>query len=296
VKLIRKSRSWLKDRATTVRTAADFRSARRDLLSSPALADKEKALLEKVSLRVHLNDEMYAPFNAHDYLSAGLSALCCIENAVNQSTRDNAIRFILDFPCGYGRVLRFLKARFPDAEITISDIDSVALGFCKRVFSVGGAESDVDFSNLSLPNKFDMIWCGSLTTHLDERDTTELLRFFRNHLSPGGLCVFTTHGQLSVDRMEKKTQTYGLTEGAQKELLSQFHQKGYGYAEYKIGHGHGISVVSHKRMLAIARSVAPWNLTSYMERGWDNLQDVYGFTMSSAEPGAAANEPTAPHQ
>jgi SAM-dependent methyltransferase len=236
---------------------------------------------------------MYAPFKAHDtahdYLTAGLSAIHCIENALDKSNVDKSIRFILDLPCGYGRVLRFLKVRFPDAEITISDIDTAALSFCKRVFSVRGVESSVDFSNLSLSGKFDLVWCGSLITHLDERATTELLRFFHAHISPGGLCVFTTHGQLSVDMLEKKTWTYGLTEGAQQALLSQYYEKGYGYVDYENRHGIGISVVSHERMLAIARSVGPWNMTSYLERGWHNFQDVYGFTMSSAEPGAAAD-------
>jgi SAM-dependent methyltransferase len=278
MKLIGKSRRLVKYTVTALRRAADFRSARRDLLTSHVLADKEKVLLEKVSLRVHRKDSMYVPFSAHQYLSAGLSAIHCIENSLDKSNVDNSMRFILDLPCGYGRVLRFLKARFPNAEITISDINTAALDFCKRVFAVRGVESSVDFSNLSLSAKFDLIWCGSLITHIDERAATELLRFFYAHVSPGGLCVFTTHGQCSVDWMEKGTRTYGLTEYAQQELLSQFYEKGYGYADYKNRHGIGISVVSHERMLAIARSVAPWNETSYLERGWEDFQDVYGFT------------------
>jgi SAM-dependent methyltransferase len=223
---------------------------------------------------------MYEPFKAHHYLSSGLSAIQCIERTLNQSNiPEKAIRSVLDLPCGYGRVLRFLKARFPDAELTVSDIDTAALDFCTRVFSVRGVESSVNFGKLALYRKFDLIWCGSLITHLDEVATTELLRFFAAHLSPSGLCVFTTHGKLSVDWMEKKTRTYGLTEIAQQELLSQFREKGYGYADYTNQRGKGISVVAHERMVAIARSVAPWNLISYLERGWENFQDVYGFTM-----------------
>ncbi|MCH7760116.1 class I SAM-dependent methyltransferase [candidate division TA06 bacterium] len=266
--------------------AADFRSAKEKLLFSNALSDEEKALLSKVSLRVHRNDEMYKPIDARHYLSVGLSAVRCIENALDKSNGDKAVRHILDFPCGYGRVLRFLRVRFPDANITVSDINPVALDFCKRIFSVKSVMSDKDFNKLSLSGKFDLLWCGSLITHIDEKATTDLLKFFHDHLSPGGLCVFTTHGQTSVEWIQGKRETYRLTEVAQQEVLSQFHEKGYGYADYKNQRGIGISVVSHDRMLVIARSVRQWNETFYLEQGWDNHQDVYGFT--NAEPGAAA--------
>lgn len=89
---------------------------------------------------------------------------------------------------------------------------------------------------------------------------------------------FTTHGQTSVKWIQENRQTYGLTASSQRELLSQFHKRGYGYANYKNQHGYGISVVSHDRMLSIARSVGQWDEVIYLERGWDNHQDVYGFT------------------
>ena len=244
--------------------------------------DTDKALLDKVSLRVHCNDGMYMPSGARHYLSVGLSAVRCIEKALEKSNRTNAVGSILDFPSGYGRVLRFLKAKFPKADITASEIDTSKLDFCKDVFSVKSVISDIDFSKLSLSGKFDLIWCGSLITHIDERATADLLKFFYNHLSPGGLCVFTTHGQLSVKWIEQKTQTYRLTASAQHQLLSQFYDKGYGYAD-KNQHGYGISVVSHKRMLSIARNVGKWNEIYFQEREWDNHQDVYGFTKNTEQ-------------
>ncbi len=259
----------------------DFRFARKKLLSDIAAPDTDKALLDKVSLRVHCNDGMYIPLGARHYLSVGLSAVRCIENALEKSNENNAVGSILDFPCGYGRALRFLRVRFPKADITASEIDTSMLDFCKDMFSVNSVTSDIDFRKLLLSGKFDLIWCGSLITHIDERATSDLLKFFHDHLSPGGLCVFTTHGQLSVERIEKKRQTYLLTASAQQQLLSQFHDKGYGYADYKNQHGYGISVVSRERMLAIALSVGQWDETSFLERGWDNHQDVYGFTKNT---------------
>jgi hypothetical protein len=134
---------------------ADFWFARRKLLSSAVYSDREKALLRKVSLRVHPADGMYSDFGisfrsglislgirdhnemyisspAQHYFSVRLSALRAIEGAIAHSNANFDVGRILDFPCGYGRVLRFLRARFPAASITAYDIDPVALDFCKH--------------------------------------------------------------------------------------------------------------------------------------------------------------------
>lgn len=256
----------------------DFDFAKKKLLLSNVLSDEDKALLNKVSLRIHRNDGMYMPATARHYLSVGLSAIRCIENALDKKNGEKVVRSILDFPSGYGRVLRFLSVRFPDANITISEIDPAALDFCKREFSAKSVISYEDFNKLSISGKFDLIWSGSLITHIDEKATTDLLRFFYDNLSPDGLCVFTTHGQTSVESIQKKRYTYRLTASSRQKILSQFHKRGYGYVDYMNQHGYGISVVSHDRMFAIARSVGQWDKTIYLERGWDNHQDVYGFT------------------
>jgi SAM-dependent methyltransferase len=216
---------------------------------------------------------MYAISSHEEYLSAGVSAVRCIEHVLTQSAGHNDVRTILDFACGYGRVLRFLKARFPVADITASDIDPEALDFCRRAFSVKIFISSLDFTGISISDRFDLIWCGSLITHIDENAAACLLRFFHDHLSPGGVCIFTTHGNRAAESMKK----YGLSETAQRQVLSQFRENGYGYADYPGRHGIGISVVSHECMVAIARSAGEWNQTAFLDHGWDNLQDVYGF-------------------
>ena len=41
---------------------------------------------------------------------------------------------MLDFACGHGRVMRTLKAAFPDALLTACDIDRDGVDFCARTF------------------------------------------------------------------------------------------------------------------------------------------------------------------
>jgi SAM-dependent methyltransferase len=233
---------------------------------------------------------MYAVSSDEEYLSAGLSALRCIQYSLNCSNKNYKVRTILDFPCGYGRVLRFLRAKFRDADVTVSDIDPEAVDFCTRVFAAIPEMSNREFSRLSISRRFDLIWCGSLITHIDETAATHLLRFFHDHLAPGGLCVFTTHGQRAANWIEKNLHTFGLTEDAQQQVVSRFYESGYGYAEYPNRHGCGISLVSHERVQAIAYSVGEWKESCYLEHGWDNLQDVYSFSNGSncVEPSSVA--------
>lgn len=272
-------RNWrsihrLRSLAASVIAPMDFRAARRKLASDHGLVSPEKALLQKLSLEVHRNDEMYVPLDARHYLSTGLGALRCIESAL-QRTGGRPVQSILDFPCGYGRVLRFLRARFPEAAITVSELDKGGLEFCGTTFSARVVQSETDFSRLSMPGRFDLIWCGSLLTHLDENSAAKLLEFFCQHLAPGGICLFTTHGNASVDYARQTRRAYGLNDAGRQALLRQYDDRGYGYADYSGKKGFGVSVASPERMLSLARSVGRWQDLSFVERGWDDHQDVY---------------------
>ena len=79
--------------------------------------------------------------------------------------------------------------------------------------------------------------------------------------------------------IQKNLHTFGLTEDAQQQVVSGFYDSGYGYAEYPNGRGCGISLVSHRRVQAIACSVGRWKEVCYLEHGWYNLQDVYSFSI-----------------
>ena len=149
------------------------------LLSDPSLSETERELLSKVSTRIYYNDGMYDGDGAH-YYKVGLSAISCINEAV-ESARLTAVRSILDFPCGSGRVLRFLVHRFPEAEITACELERGPVEFCVRTFGASPAFSSLNLNEVSLGKKFDLIWCGSLVTHLNETGILALIKLFRRH-------------------------------------------------------------------------------------------------------------------
>jgi len=253
------------------------------------LTREEKVLLDKVSLQIHNEDTMYSDKGASHYLSVGLSAIHCIQEALCRAPAQYTVASILDFACGYGRVLRFLRAMFPNAKITAAEIDPTALDFCRRHFGVATYSSKSKLSDLTLPQRFDLIWCGSLLTHIDEEASGNLLQFFHDHLSDHGVCIFSTHGHRSIDWIQSKKVTYGLGENAQQEVIRGFQEQGCGYAHYPNELGWGISTVSHRRMVELAKGVGSWYETLFLEHGWDNHQDVYAFAMQLPRRGL---EPT----
>jgi SAM-dependent methyltransferase len=264
----------------------DSQFMRLKLLFSKSLSSKEKQMLRRVSLRVHQNDTLYETVTSSKwshllseshYLMVGVSAIRCIESALQKS--EGTVQSILDFPSGYGRVLRFLRVRFPDAEIAACEVEDAAVDFCGAAFNVKSVLSNIDFNKVLLSGTFSLIWCGSLITHIDENATIVLLKLFYRHLAPGGVCVFTTHGRRSAQWIEQGKQTYDLSAIAQKKILSEFYEEGYGFANYENLSGYGISVVSHDRMSAVAKSVGHWQECFFMERGWTDHQDVYGFSI-----------------
>src|SRR4030095_3516806 len=128
---------------------------KKQLLSDPSLSSDERDLLSKASTQIYYGDTMYDG-NAVDYYKVGLSAISCINEALDIAGL-TAVRSILDLPCGSGRVLRFLVHRFPEAEITACELERGPVEFCARTFGVRPAYSSSNLSEVSLGKKFDLI-------------------------------------------------------------------------------------------------------------------------------------------
>jgi SAM-dependent methyltransferase len=258
-----------------------YHAERRILAGSMNLIDDEKKLVKQASARIHPKDDMYRLWDASHYLSVGLSAIRFIDRAIQKVESGISIRKVLDMPCGYGRVLRFLVNRFPNSSLTACDIDAQAVRFCAKNFQAVPVLSKKDFSRLELSGTFDLIWCGSLITHIDEPSAVALLRFFRDHLSEAGICIFSTHGRTTADLIQNKKNSYGLADGGQERVLRDFFEKGYGYADYPGQSGYGISVVSADRIRALAASTVQWREIDFEEKGWDDHHDVYAYGLAS---------------
>jgi SAM-dependent methyltransferase len=262
---------------TKRRRVAELGAARDVLAASGELKEAEQRLLTGVDIRVAARDSMYERGRGPHYLKVGLSALRCIDQA--RGPRD-APRSVLDFGSGYGRVLRFLQIRFSGSALTAADVDPLAVGFCTTTFGVRGLKSLDMFDELSLSERYDLIWCGSLLTHLSAESASSLLGFFARHLTTEGVCVASTHGEVTIGSLRSGTHGYGLPHDSIQKVLADLDATGYGYADYGRTSSYGISVASQERMTEMAES-ASLKIANVQPRGWDDHHDVYGFTPAS---------------
>lgn len=121
-----------------------------------------------ISTAISQHEDMYAagvPRAMEHYLKVGRAAIDVIARAMLISGKSD-IRSILDLPCGGGRVTRHLAAFFPEAKLTVGDINENKEVAVAREFNAARSQGAHDFSNTP-EQKFDLIWVGSLMTHFD---------------------------------------------------------------------------------------------------------------------------------
>jgi SAM-dependent methyltransferase len=254
---------------------ARTRKQQEALLASPALTPAENELVGRVASRISYKDEMYTGDGEH-YFKVGLSAIDCIEEALRAAQLAN-VQSILDLPCGYGRVLRFLVQRFPSARIRACELMPDAVRFCAEQFDAVPLLSSYDLNKLTLDTQFDLIWCGSLITHLEDWRALDLLRFFARHLNVGGLVVFTTHGDYVAERLFDQADFYALPRAVIPDVVASYQQDGFGYVDYPGVAGYGVSVSAPAWIRTQARAAGNLQEVYFRARGWDEHQDVFGF-------------------
>ncbi|MBI2515468.1 MAG: class I SAM-dependent methyltransferase [Opitutae bacterium] len=233
-----------------------------------------------VSREISPRDEMFNGNETH-YFDAGESALHCIETALAAARRPRStVRRILDLPCGHGRVLRFLKKAFPDAELVACDLNRDGVDFCARTFGAVPEYSHVNVDEIPHHGVVDLIWCGSLLTHLSEQKCRDFLRFFQRVLGHRGIVVFTTHGRFCARELTTGRNRHNIGDGQIAELLRGYRERGFSYVPYDAQADYGFSL-SHPGF--VTRELiddAHWRLLGYHETGWDKRQDVVSLQKS----------------
>jgi 2-polyprenyl-3-methyl-5-hydroxy-6-metoxy-1,4-benzoquinol methylase len=249
--------------------------------------------LKQFDTEISPNDKMFD--SSKHYLQVGLSALKLIDYAAGKGFTPAGPRTILDLPCGYGRVARGLRSQFPDADITVCDIDRDAVDFCARKFKATGFYGTTDFDRMEIGRSFDIIWVGSLVTHFTADQTIKFIRCMMRHLSEDGLLILTTlagtiyfpvtalhkvHSGFRKNKVLSKNLSKMIKEWRLKyNTLSNMHIQlrtvGYGYGDDPRfpGTGYGHSLIS-RGWMEVMFAGERYSMVDYVERGWDNYQDV----------------------
>lgn len=224
---------------------------------------------------VHPDDQMNGG-NLDRYFSVGEDALRKILGVMTLSGTSDPSS-VLDYACGHGRVGRWLKSAFPKADLVGADTMKRALPHYQKCMQAEVHELHTDPQKVNLERKFDLIWSGSLITHLDETKAKKLLDCFSRHANDGGLIIFTSHGRFVASRWKEPSWPYNLSAERLKEISLQFDDGNYGYSDYGHMKGYGISMTPLPWIMEYLKTDPSLKLITLMEQGWDNHQDIIAF-------------------
>ena len=235
-----------------------------------------RKLLASDSLDVNrdvLPDDPMHLYNPELYFQAGSDALKRIRLALVAAERDS-VSTILDFACGGGRVLRYLRAEFPEASITATDLYVAGLAFCAEAFSARPVAGQLNLDDLELEGPFDLIWVGSLFTHLGSDDWDRLLGMFQETLSPRGVLVFTVYGRTIVEALRQGRETLDLKDEHVQEIVREYDEAGFGFfPDLNPEVNHGDAVASRSWVCSKLDTFPQLQLVLYTEAAW-LAQDV----------------------
>ena len=235
--------------------------------------------------RISEADGMFGSRNAGYYFSCGMDAARrCVDALDRNGFPQSEVGRILDYACGFGRVGRALQACFPDAELMGVDVDPKAIAHYGAILGVETAALAKDeHAAKAIEGPFDLIWVGSLFTHLPQYFVSILLRDLGALLSARGVLAFTLHGDYVIGRLESGLEfggdvmrvvqrDYGLGPGEVREVVAGFRAAGFGFAPYPGMSGYGISATAVDTIREmIAKS--DLRLIVHLERGWVRHQD-----------------------
>jgi SAM-dependent methyltransferase len=243
-----------------------------DTVNSETLAINQHSIsTDRVDLNISERDGMLQGGREH-YFRVGRGALAAIQ-AVASIWDNSGFESILDFGCGHGRVLRWLRAAYPNADLVASDIQDDGVAFCADAFAATPWLSTVDIETLNTSKRFDLIWAGSVITHLPEKSTQALLNKFVSWLRPGGVAVFSSHGRKAL-----RNQIYGpidyVSGGNRTAAISGYYRDGYGYADLPNSTGYGGSFIRVDWFWRFLEGLPNVELISVTENAWDFHHDV----------------------
>jgi SAM-dependent methyltransferase len=228
-----------------------------------------------VNKTVDRYDNMYnTAQKPSDYFWVGESGLQTVLSVLMASPTQ-VVNSILDFGCGHGRVGRYLRAFFPDAKMTFADLDPECVRFCAGEFAGKAYATPHDFGELQFEDKYDLIWLGSVFTHMDYGRMKLLFGKLFASLTTAGVVIGTFRG----NKMYQTSLRNPEVAARDRDLIKEFEEHGVAYKRYpNFPYDWGLSLVKPFRLIEIGERHPDARLVAYTEVGWANAQDVAGWT------------------
>jgi SAM-dependent methyltransferase len=179
---------------------------------------------------------------------------------------------ILDFGCGWGRILRYFAKDIPANLLFGCDPNPAVLDIC-QAHRVPGTlrQSECLPQTLPFDESFDLVYAFSIFTHLSEQTHLTCLNAIHQSLAPGGLLLATVRPK---NFLSSKGATFASFDPrSMVDLL-----KSYDDGEY-VFIGHQSLIVDGEDTYGDA--CIP---RAYIEQHWTKLFKIVGFSVSIRDP------------
>jgi len=221
--------------------------------------------MEPISRAIAPNDRMFEGdgYDPERYFAMGRQAVELVRRYCDSPGR------ILDFGCGHGRVMRWLAAEYPEAELWGCDVNLDGVRFCEQEFGARGIVSSPDPNKITLP-RCDLIWVGSVFTHLPLESWRSFLRLLADSLD--GVLAFSTAGRQIADAL-RGGERVGIGERG-PEVVREYDETGFAFSDYLNTDtpGFGYTLTSPARSASEVQS-AGLRFVAHHESAWMR-QDV----------------------
>jgi len=214
--------------------------------------------------QVHPQDEMYLwagdlgvppPQRRLQYMAAGREILLMLRHIVQSAGLQlSEMKAVLDFASGFGRVTRHLCYETRASHVWCSDALHDAMDWLGTEFGVHTIPSHPNPNDVDLQRKYDLIWVGSLFTHLPRKRFGPWLAKLLGALEPKGLLIFTTHADVYCPSDQRDSSGFSFVRESESRALS--------LDEY------GTTYLTPEALRNIAREIGIQHLYSVPSEAW----------------------------
>jgi SAM-dependent methyltransferase len=218
------------------------------------------------------------PDHLKHYIDDSRSGIANIEESLAAAGRSFAdVESCLDFASGYGRITRLLVAHLSPDRVTAYDIDRNAVRFCASEFGVRPLYPYR--GRRPLPSRtYDLIFVGSLFTHLPWSTNLVHLDFLVDSLRQHGILVFSTQGESCLSHLDWYGPEFAAAEHTYRREVAA---TGIYFLPYARARSRDYGITIHARAFVEVsmreRFARELTLVRFAERGWDKHQDVWSY-------------------
>lgn len=171
---------------------------------------------------------------------------------------------ILDFGCGWGRLIRYFAKDVPEHRLCGCDPDGMMVDLCRQLH-VPGTFMCSDYRPASLPfeDQFDLIYAYSVFTHLSEKTHWECLKAIHASLASDGVVILTVRPRSFIDI--KGIELSRVSDQDSRDMARRFDEGQFIFHPYKLAPIEG--------EITYGEAIVPY---SYIALNWSKLFHLVG--------------------